>query len=59
MIKNIAEKINAIDSEFKLAVFEAWQNSDGTTKSFEEELNNQQWDYPDLPIEDILNMVTA
>lgn len=50
--------INQIDREFRVPVMEAARLSDGTLLSFQQELSGQAWDYPSIPVEDILNRVS-
>ena len=47
--------INKINPEYRIPLLNALQSSDGTYLSFHSELISQQWDYPDLPIEKIID----
>lgn len=49
--------INDIESEFRIPVFNAMKASDGTVLSFQQELAAQSWDYPSLPVQEILDRV--
>lgn len=44
-----------IEREFRIPVSIAFKQSDGTFTSFQQELSAQSWDYPDLPVQDILD----
>lgn len=46
-----------IDREFRNPVAKAFAQSDGSFVSFAEELSSMSWDYPDLPVQDILDKV--
>lgn len=46
-----------IPREFRKAVVTAAVLSDGTVLSFEQELSSQVWDYPELPVQDIMDIV--
>jgi hypothetical protein len=51
----IGNVINSIDPEFRIPIMNALSCSDGTYLSFHSELISQQWDYPELPIEKIID----
>lgn len=57
--QSIARVINEVPREFKAPVMQAFDNSDGTYLNFEQELTAQVWDHPELPIQDILDRLTA
>jgi len=46
-----------IPREFRKAVSVAAGFSDGTVLSFEQELSSQVWDYPELPVQDIMDLI--
>ena len=50
---------NQLPREYRKAVHNALSNSDGTFTSFQAELSAQSWDYPDLPVQDILDNLVA
>lgn len=50
---------NNLEVEHRRAVFQALAFSDGSFSSFAQELTAQIWDYPDLPVQDILDMITV
>lgn len=49
--------INELEPEFRVPVYTAARNSDGTVLSFQQELSAQTWDYPELPIQEIMDKV--
>lgn len=51
------ELINNLDMEYRVPVSVAFKQSDGTFLSFAEELSAMTWDYPDLPVQNILDRV--
>ena len=46
-----------INREFRNPVARAYAQSDGSFASFAAELSATAWDYPDLPVQDILDKV--
>lgn len=50
--------INTLDMEHRIPVAKAFKQSDGSFVSFAEELSSMAWDYPDLPIQSILDKVS-
>jgi len=46
-----------IDREFRNPVARAFAQSDGSFASFAQELSAAAWDYPELPVQDILDKV--
>lgn len=55
MTMNIREFINKLEPEFRVPVSRAFYNSDGSTIGFQQELASMAWDYPTLPVQDILD----
>jgi hypothetical protein len=53
----INRMINSLEPEFRIPVVNALRASDGTLLSFQQELSAQTWDTPDLPVQDILDLV--
>jgi hypothetical protein len=53
----VAVMINSIDPEFRISIINALKASDGTVLSFQEELNAQVWDMPELPVQDIMEKI--
>lgn len=53
----VRELLNQIDREHRHPVVRAFESCDGTFLSFEEELVAQVWDYPDLPVREILDTI--
>lgn len=53
----ICKVINGLDLEFRVPVLNAVRASDGTMLSFQQELSAQAWDMPELPVQDILDLV--
>lgn len=49
--------INQIDPEFRIPVMNAMRYSDGTYLSFHNELISQSWEFPELPIEKIMEEI--
>lgn len=49
--------INQLPAEFRVPVYTAARHSDGTVLSFQQELSAQTWDYPELPIQEIMDKV--
>lgn len=49
--------VNQLDPEFRVPVVSALQSSDGTLLSFQQELVAQRWDMPELPTDEILDLV--
>ena len=54
----VKDLINGLDPEFRRPVARALQASDGTLLGFQQELAAMTWDYPMLPVQDILDRVT-
>ena len=59
MIANATQAINNLDREYRAAVAQALSICDGTLDSFESELNSMTWEYPDLPVADVMRRVQA
>lgn len=53
----IAVVINDVEPEFRMSVLTALKASDGTLLSFQEELNAQIWENPELPVQAILEKI--
>jgi len=51
--------INSLEPEFRIPVVKALQASDGSFLSFQQELSAQTWDFPELPVQDILDRFVA
>jgi hypothetical protein len=49
--------INKIEPEHRIPVLNAMSSSDGTYLSFHSELVSQRWDYPELPVESIIDEI--
>lgn len=53
----INRMINALEPEFRIPVVNALRSSDGTLLSFQQELSAQVWDMPELPVQDIVDLI--
>lgn len=53
----VRELVRELAREHRPAVVSAWEHCDGTLLSFIEELESQQWDYPDLPVGSIIEQI--
>lgn len=53
----INRMINSLEPEFRIPVVNALRSSDGTLLSFQQELAAQVWDTPELPVQDIIDLV--
>lgn len=53
----INRMINDLEPEFRMPVVNALRTCDGTLLSFQEELVSQTWEVPELPVQDILDLV--
>ena len=51
------ELINNLDMEHRVPVSNAFKQSDGSWASFAAELSAMTWDFPELPVQDILDKV--
>lgn len=58
-MNNLNQIINELAPEYRVPVAEAVSLSDGTLASFSAELNSMTWEYPDLPVADVLYLVQA
>ena len=54
---NIKEVINGLEPEYRIPVQMAYKTCDGSVLSFQQELSAMTWDYPRLPVQDILDRV--
>ena len=52
------EFVNTLEMEHRVPVAKAFKQSDGSFASFAEELSATSWDYPDLPVQDILDKIS-
>lgn len=57
LTNRISTVINELEPEFRVPVYTAARNSDGTVLSFQQELAAQVWDYPGLPVQDIMDKI--
>ncbi len=55
--QQLSQVINSLAPEFRVPVADALRASDGTLLSFEQELQAQVWEHPDLPLEQIMQQV--
>lgn len=53
----VREVINGLEPEFRIPVQRALKASDGTVLSFQQELSAMAWDYPRLPVQDIVDRI--
>lgn len=53
----VRELVKGLDRELRPAVISAWEHSDGSLLSFIEELQGQQWDFPDLPVDSLIEQI--
>lgn len=53
----VREMVRDLAREHRPAVIGAWERSDGSLLSFIEELQSQQWDYPDLPVDSLVEQI--
>lgn len=51
----VRELLTQLDREFRYPVVSAFESCDGTFMSFQEELTSKVWDYPELPVQEILD----
>lgn len=56
---NLNQVINNLPREYRVPVAQAVDLADGTPSSIEAELNSIRWEYPDLPVDEILGLLTA
>lgn len=49
--------INNFPPEYRIPVINALRSSDGTYLSFYSELIGATWDFPDLPVEEIMEEI--
>jgi hypothetical protein len=49
--------INNFSPEFRIPIINALRTSDGTYLSFHSELLVAAWDYPELPVEEIMEEI--
>jgi hypothetical protein len=52
------ELMNSLDREHRVPVSVAFKQSDGSFASFAQELSSMSWDFPDLPVQDILDKIS-
>ena len=52
------ELMPKLDREFRVPVSVAFKMSDGSFSSFAAELTAQTWDYPSLPVQQILDTIS-
>lgn len=57
--EHLAQIISQLEPEHRVPVADALRASDGTPASFQQELQCQTWDYPDLPVQDILFQIVV
>lgn len=53
----VRELIRGLDREYRSPVIRAFESSDGSLLSFIDELNSQSYEYPDLPVDDIIGQL--
>lgn len=53
----VSTVINKINPEYRIPVVNALHSCDGSFLSFHSELECQKWDYPELPVEEIIEEV--
>jgi len=53
----VIELVKELDREHRPAVIGAWESCDGTLLSFMEEMTAQTWDYPELPVQSIVDQI--
>jgi len=56
-ISNIRTVYNRTDPEFRMAIHGAWANCDGTSEGLRMELESLTTEYPELPVNDIMELV--
>lgn len=56
-IESVKQLINSLEPEYRIPVQQAFKASDGTLLSFQQELSAMTWDYPRLPVQDIVDRV--
>lgn len=56
-ISNIRTVYNNVEPEYRMAINSAWANSDGTCLSLRMELESLTHEYPDLPVDLIMESV--
>lgn len=54
-IEAVKALINSLEPEYRIPVQQAFKASDGTVLSFQQELSAMSWDYPRLPVQDIVD----
>ena len=52
------ELMNSIDCEHRVPISVAFKQSDGSFSSFAAELSAVSWDYPELPVQHILDKIS-
>ena len=55
----VTQAMPRIDREYRASVYDAFRNSDGTMPSFQTELSAMVWENPELPVQDILDILVA
>lgn len=53
----VSALVNKIDPEYRIPVMNALQTCDGSFLSFHSELECQKWDYPELPVEHLIEEI--
>lgn len=57
-LTEIVNKVkNEVYREYRKPITVAFQYSDGTVLGFQQELAAQSWDYPTLPVQDIIDRI--
>lgn len=55
--EHLSQIVSQLAPEHRVPVADALRASDGTVIGFQQELEAQVWDHPDLPVEQILHRV--
>lgn len=55
----IGNVVSALPAEFRIPVINAANVCDGSIESFCTEMQSQVWDYPELPVEEIIQQVNT
>lgn len=50
--------VNQVYPEFRTPVIRAARESNGDLRLFQEELSSMAWDYPKLPVQDIMDRIS-
>lgn len=55
--EHLAQIVSQLEPEYRVPVADALRASNGSPSGFEQELQSQVWDFPDLPVQRILQQI--